>query len=149
MSRVARTRITVLLVGASLALSACGTQSAGHALSDWATSSNLSANSAQLVRDARHALSALADPHTTAAQLHTVCAVLDLESLQAYAALPTPDPQTTALLSSAYTDLGDGANECYGAARSTSKRARAATFLRRAGAELSEAHARVNALRAP
>lgn len=140
--------VVVALVGASLALSACGTQSAGTALTKWATSSNLATNATQLVSDARHALAALSDPRTTATQLHTVCAVLDLETLQANAALPTPDAQTTALLSAAYTDLGDGANECYQAAHSTSKRARASAYLRRAGAELSEAQARVSALRA-
>ena len=147
MRRVPRTLVAALLVSASLALSACGSQSAGTALTNWAKSSNLSSNAAQLVSDARHALSALGDPRTTAAQLHTVCAVLDLETLQANAALPTPDAQTTALLSAAYTDLGDGANECYLAAHSTAKRVRASAYLRRAGAELSEAQARVSALR--
>ncbi|MBW4030095.1 MAG: hypothetical protein HIU57_05370 [Acidobacteria bacterium] len=142
-----RPLVAILLVGSSLALSACGTQSAGTALTNWAKSSNLTTNSAQLVSVARHALLALKDPRTTAAQLHTVCAVLDVEALQAYAALPTPDAQTTQLLTAVYTDLGDGANECYLAAHSTSKRDRASAYLRRAGAELSEAQARVSALR--
>lgn len=134
------------MVGASLALAACGSVGAGTALANWATSSNLTRNSAQLVLDARKVLGELGDAHSSAAQLHTVCAVLDLEALQANAALPTPDNQTTALLSAAYTDLGDGANECYHAAASSLKRARAAAFLRRAGAELSEAQARVSAV---
>ena len=147
MRHASRHLLVLALVCAPLALSACGTQSAGTALSKWATSSNLATNSAQLVSDARQALLALKDPRTTAAQLHTVCAVLDLETLQANSALPTPDAQTTALLSAAYTDLGDGANVCYRAARSTSERERASAYLRRAGAELSEAQARVSALR--
>ena len=147
MTRLARALGAVLVVGSSLALSACGSVSASTALSTWAANSNLSSNSAQLVRDARHALSALGDARSTAAQLHTVCAVLDLETLQANAALPTPDAQTTSLLSAAYTDLGDGANVCYQAAHSSSKRRRAIAYLRRAGAELAEAQARVGTLR--
>jgi len=133
---------------ASLTLAACGSLSATDALTKWTTSSNLSRNAAQLVLDARHVLRALDTPSSTAAQLHTVCAVLDLETLQANSALPSPDSQTTSLLSAAYTDLGDGANECYVAAASPAKRARAAAYLHRAGAELSEAQARVKALQA-
>lgn len=141
-----RTWVVALLVGGSLALSACGSVSASTALANWATSSNLTSNSAQLTLDARHVLSALATANTTPAQLHTVCGVLDLETLQANSALPTPDSQTTSLLSAAYTDLGDGANECYVAAASSIKRARAAAYLHRAGSELSEALARVAAV---
>jgi hypothetical protein len=138
--------VPVALASASLALAACGSVSAGAALKSWSTSSNLTTNSAQLVLDARHVLSALDDVHSTPAQLHTVCAVLDLETLQANSALPAPDNQTTTLLSAAYTDLGDGANECYIAGASPLKRAKAAAFLKRGGAELSEAQARVTAL---
>lgn len=134
------------MAAASLALAACGSVSAGTALTEWAKSSNLTINSAQLVLDARKVLVELDDAHSSAAQLHTVCAVLDLEALQANAALPTPDDQTTTLLSGAYTNLGDGANVCYHAAASPARRDRAAAFLRRAGAQLSEAQARVSAL---
>lgn len=133
---------------ASLALAACGSVSASTALANWVKSSNLTSNSAQLTLDARHVLSALSDVRSTSAQLHTVCAVLDLETLQANSSLPAPDNQTTTLLSAAYTDLGDGANECYIAAGSPIKRTKAAAFLHRAGAELSEAKARVAALSA-
>ena len=143
-----RTIAATLALGSSLALAACGSVSASTALANWAKGSNLTHNSAQLALDARHVLSALHDVRSSATQLHTVCAVLDLETLQANSALPTPDAQTTSLLSAAYTDLGDGANECYGAAASVTKRARAAAFLHRAGAELSEAQARVTALAA-
>ena len=143
-------RVTLLtlisLVVASLSLSACGSESANTALKKWTTSANLTANDAQLTLDARHALTALEDTLTTATQLHTVCAVLDYETLQAYASLPSPDNQTTQLLTIAYTDLGDGANECYVAAESAAKRAAAAAYLHRAGAALSEAQARLNAL---
>jgi hypothetical protein len=137
--------VSALLV-AALALSACGTVDPSTALRNWTTSSNLSGAIASLTLDARHVESALRDARSSAAQLHTVCAVLDLETLQANAALPTPDSQTTDLLSAAYTDLGDAANVCYGAAASATKRQRALSYVQRAGAELSEASARVSSL---
>jgi hypothetical protein len=133
---------------ASLALAACGSVSPGTALSRWSTSSALPSAFSQLTLDARHALIALDTPNMSSAQLHTVCAVLDFETLQANASLPTPDVQTTNLLSSAYTDLGSGANECYGAGQSIVKRTRAVDYLRRADAELAEARARVAAITA-
>jgi hypothetical protein len=134
------------LVAASLALAACGSESPSAALRNWAANANLTRNSAQLTLDARHVLSALNDVHSTGAQLRTVCGVLDLETLQANSALPTPDAQTTSLLSTAYTDLGDGANECYVALGSVAKRDRAVAFLQRAGAKLSQAQVRVSTL---
>ncbi len=141
-------RRLVAVALASLALAACGSVSPGTALSRWFTSSALPSAISQLTLDARHALSALETPSMTSAQLHTVCAVLDFETLQANASLPTPDGQTTNLLSSAYTDLGSGANECYDAGHSTAKRTRAVDFLHHAGAELAEARARVAAVTA-
>lgn len=137
----------VVWVGtATLTLAACGSLSPSAALGNWAKSADLAANSARLGIDARHVLVVLSHAHSTSAQLHTVCAVLDLETLQANSALPTPDAQTTNLLSAAYTELGDGANVCYHARGSVLKRGQATNFLHRAGAKLSEAMARVSAL---
>ena len=141
-------RRLVAITVASLALGACGTQSATSALTDWTTSSNLAGALSQLTLDARHVLSALEDPASSGVQLHTVCAVLYLETLQANSSLPTPDAQTTALLSGAYTDLGAAANQCYVAGASPSKRRRAMGYLHAAGAKLSEAQARVSAVTA-
>ena len=120
--------------------------SASAALKKWAASANVVRNDAQLAADAGHSLSALRDDRSSRDQLRTVCAILDYESLQAYASLPTPDDQTTQLLTTAYTQLGDGANECYVAAASALKRTRAAAYIVRAGASLSEAQARMSAL---
>lgn len=131
---------------ASVTLSACGSVSASAALGKWASSANVVRNDAQLTADARHALTALRDVRTRSPELRTVCAVLDYESLQAYASLPTPDDQTTQLLTTAYTDLGSGANECYRAAASTARRARAVADIDRAGAAFSEARARMSVL---
>lgn len=146
MSRWGALLVATSLVVTSLSLTACGSVSASTALKKWVTSANLTRNNAQLTADARHALSALQDLHTTSAQLHTVCAVLDYETLQAYASLPSPDDQVTHLLTAAYTDLGDGANECYVAAHSSVKRAAAAAYLHQAGAAFSEVQARLSTL---
>ena len=138
--------VTVVVALSSLSFSACGTVSASVALKKWAASANVVRNDAQLATDARHALTVLHDARSTTGQLRTVCAILDYESLQAYASLPTPDDQTTQLLNTAYTQLGDGANECYAAASSTLKRTRAVSYLLQAGAAFSEAQARMNTL---
>ncbi len=138
-----RGRIVGILVLGSLTLAACGTVSASTALGRWTKSSDLTSAVAQLTSDARHALTELELTSASTKELHTVCSVLDFETLQANASLPTPDTQTTNLLSAAYTDLGSGANECYAAGPSPSKRRLAITYLRRAGAELAEAEARV------
>ncbi len=135
-----------LVVLASLALAACGSISASTALSRWSKNSDLPSTISSLTLDARHALTVLERAHSTALQLHTVCAVLDLETVQANAALPTPDTQTTNLLSAGYTDLGSGANECYVSQGSPAKQAKAENYLHHAGSELAEAQARVNAV---
>ena len=75
--------------------------------------------------------------------LHTVCAVLAFDVEQAQASLPTPDSQTTNLLSRAYSRFLIGANQCYQA--STPSRSLAVASLEQAGATLAEAAARVRA----
>lgn len=110
----------------------------------WVNDSKFASASTSLLTDARHSASALRDTASTANALHTVCAVLDLESLQANASLPTPDDQSTSLLSKAYTAFGDGANECYVAAHVQAKRDRAIASLERGVAYLSEARARID-----
>ncbi len=135
----------MVLFGALL-LGGCGSLSASAALGNWATSANLTKNDAQLVADARSALRWLNDPHSTQKELHTVCAAFDFDTVSAYQSLPSPDTQTTELLTAAYTDLGDGANVCYRAGDSPAQRRRAESYIRRAGAELSEASARVSAV---
>lgn len=146
---IRRWSVLGVLVLGSLILAACGTISASTALDQWATSSNLSGALAQLRLDARHAVIELTARSPSTKMVRTVCSVLDLETRQANASLPTPDAQTTTLLSAAYTDLGSGANECYEAGSSLTKRAVATDYLRRAGAEMAEAQARVSAVTGP
>jgi uncharacterized protein YceK len=132
----------VLLI-TGLVLSACGTVTVATAMSKWVSQSNYVANNHTLLNDARHSANALRRASMTNLDLHTVCAVLFLESEQANSALPTPDHQTTTILAKAYNNLGAGANTCYNAAQSATKRTRALNYLTRGVAQLSEASARI------
>ncbi len=136
-------RLFALLLVGGLLLSACGSISAPKAMTKWVNESSYIANNHTLLNDARHSAGALENSATGALALHTVCAVLDMETEEANAALPTPDRQATALLGKAYDDLGAGANLCYDASTSTVKRSRALRYLNEGVAYLSEASARI------
>jgi hypothetical protein len=112
-------------------------------MAKWASQSSYVANNHTLLNDARHSASALRNASMTNLDLHTVCAVLYLESEEANAALPTPDQQTTTILGKAYNNLGAGANVCYDAANNTAQRTRALRYLTAGVADLSEASARI------
>ena len=118
-------------------------------MSNWVAQNGYVANARTLTNDAKHAALALRDPSTSSASLHTVCAVLDLETEQENSALPTPDSQATTLLSNAFTKLGAGAVECYGASFDVAKRARALRSLSSGVAYLAEASARVASVMTP
>ena len=100
-------------------------------MSKWVSQSSYVANNHTLLNDARHSADALRNGSLTGLDLHTVCAVLYLESEQANSALPTPDRQATTLLAEAYDNLGAGANVCYDAAHNAAKRDRALQYLTR------------------
>ena len=138
-------RVAVLLC-AALLLAACGSITATQALTSWVKQSNFQVNSRSIVTDARHSATALRRTNATSADLHTLCAVLLDEVNQINASLPTPDAQTTALLSKSYTDLGAAANLCYRAGASTSARSRAVAKLTLGVSLLSEGLARVATL---
>jgi hypothetical protein len=118
-------------------------------MTNWATQSGYVANAKTLTSDAKHAALALRDPSTSNASLHTVCAVLDLETEQANSALPTPDNQATTLLSKALNTLGAGAVECYGASTTVAKRTKALRSLSSGARYLAEASARVTTVATP
>jgi len=119
----------VALLLAGLVLASCGTQSASTAVASWLRTSNFHVNAAQLRHDAHEAAVGLRTTSTTTKELHTVCAVLSVDTLAANAALPTPDAQLSADLAAAYNALGNGASECYIAGHSRAKRARALAYL--------------------
>jgi hypothetical protein len=138
---VIRRVVVVLLAGAVLA--GCGSIKLSTAMVRWAHDNAFVASSKTLSVDANHAASALRSPSTSVNELHTVCGVLLLDAQQANTPLPTPDDQATALLNGAYENLAGAANECYAAAASPLKRARALALLARGLAKLSEGVARV------
>lgn len=134
------------LAAAGLLLSACGSESVPTAVKSWVSQSAFHAAVSTLRGDAASAARELRDARATAVDLHTVCAVLDLESEQANASLPTPDDQSTELLSHAYDDLGAAAVKCYGAQSSAPKRAAALASLSDGVGYLAEASARIASL---
>lgn len=127
---------------AGLLLSACGSTSATSALRQWSSQSDFASALSTVRGDARRAVGELR-VSSSPAVLHTVCAVLAFDVEQAQASLPTPDSQTTGLLSRAYLGFLAGANECYQA--SPASRTRAIASLNQAGATLAEAAARLRA----
>ncbi len=131
------------MLAAGLLLGACGSVSASTAMATWATQSNFTKNAKALLSDAQHSARVLRTSTSSNADLHTVCGVLLYEVESANASLPTPDGQATELLSSAYTELGAGANQCYRAQQSASERARSLASLTAGAAALSEASARI------
>jgi hypothetical protein len=113
-------------------------------MESWVAQSSFSSTRSSIDIDARHSATALRDAAMTSAQLHTVCGVLEFELEEANASLPTPDDQSTSLLSRSYGQFGVGASECYRAGSSASARQSALAALSRGMALLSEAVARVN-----
>ena len=119
----------LLAVVAAVSLSGCGTQSPQQAMRHWLSQSRFATNERQLRSDAHHAAVALRRATESVAQLHTVCAVLLVETEAANASLPTPDAELNSVLAGAFNALGDGANECYRAGASSVKRERALRYL--------------------
>jgi hypothetical protein len=137
-------RVVGLLLVAGLVLSACGTQSEAKAMSGWVKQSEFHANTMTLMADVHHSATALEDPSSSAHELHLVCGVLVTDTEEANASLPTPDTQSTSLLSRAYTDIGAGANTCFGAGANAVVRTNALGYLQKGLGELSEAVLRVD-----
>jgi hypothetical protein len=137
-------RKVALLAFSGLVMSSCGSVSASTAMVSWVSQSGYVETAKAVFVDAQHAANELRNPSTSTAELHTVCGVLLYEVSQANASLPTPDEQASSLLSTAYGDLGAGANQCY-----RNQRVRALTSLAKGAAGLSEASARITAASLP
>ena len=132
-----------LLLVAGLILSACGSESEAKAMSTWATQSDFASNNKTVISDVRHSATALESPSSGVKLLHAVCDVLDMDVSAANAALPTPDNQSTQLLSKAYTDIDSGAKLCFDAGTNSLQRQRALHYLSKGLAYLSEGTLRV------
>ena len=133
----------IALLFCGVVLSACGTISLNSAMSDWVKQSNFTTNLKLLVHDAKVSIKDLGDPAFGVNDLHTVCGVFLTDVQSANASLPTPDSQSTNLLSSAYTNLGGGANQCYKAGMNPQLRAEAVSLLTKGLATLSAATVRI------
>ena len=94
-------------------LGAWGSQSEKAAMKSWVSESAYVANNKTLINDAKHSATALRTKSAPTSELHTVCAVMLVESEEANSALPTPDHLASSLLAKAYGNLGAGANVCY------------------------------------
>lgn len=113
-------------------------------MSGWITQSDFHHNTSTLVTDVRHSATALMEPSSSVHLLHLACDVLDFDTGAANAALPTPDAQSTSLLSRAYTDIDSGATTCFQAGANTELRAKALGYLKKGLGELAEAKLRVD-----
>jgi hypothetical protein len=110
-------------------------------LSKWVQESALQKNLKTIQHDVEHSARALKSTSDGANALHTVCAVMLMDVEAANAALPSPVNSVTARLSQAYTLLGTGANDCYGASTTPALRTDALLFLQRGLGVLSQAQA--------
>lgn len=118
-------------------------------MTSWVVQSGYLSNAKALVKDAQHSATALKNPSTSNVDLHTVCAVLDYDAESENASLPTPDTQSTNLLSKALNQLGAAANECYDASSSVSARAKALRTLVSGVGVLAEASSRIASASSP
>ncbi|HTB08425.1 MAG TPA: hypothetical protein VK704_01330 [Acidimicrobiales bacterium] len=143
MSRAKVLRSVAALAACVVVLGAWGTQSEKTAMKSWVSDSAYVANNKTLINDAKHSATALRTKSASTSELHTVCAVMLVESEEANSALPTPDHLASSLLAKAYGNLGAGANVCYKAGASSTKRNRAIGDLSLGVAQLAEASARI------
>jgi hypothetical protein len=142
-SRARVLRSVAILALCAGVLGAWGTQSEKVAMKSWVSQSAYVANNKTLINDAKHSATALRAKSAPTSELRTVCAVMLVESEQANSALPTPDHLASSLLAKAYGNLGAGANVCYKAGSSATKRNKAISDLSLGVSQLAEASARI------
>lgn len=143
MSRAKVLRSVALLALCVVFLGAWGSQTEKAAMKSWVSESAYVANNKTLINDAKHSATALRSKSAPTSELHTVCAVMLVESEEANSALPTPDHLASSLLAKAYGNLGAGANVCYKAGSNSKQRTRAINDLSLGVSQLAEASARI------
>jgi hypothetical protein len=142
-SRATVLRSVVVLALCVVALGAWGSQTMKTAMKSWVSESAYVANNKTLINDAKHSATALRSKKAPGSELHTVCAVMLVESEEANSALPTPDHIVSSLLAKAYGNLGAGANVCYKAGSNSTQRTKAISDLSLGVSQLAEASARI------
>jgi len=138
-------RRVATLLAAGLLLCACGSVSAGTAMSGWVKQSSFTSNVRSLFQDVKNSAKDLHNDTLTNNDLHTFCNVLFVDDGSMQSSLPTPDKQATNLLNAAYRDFATAAVECYSANAVPGDRAKALAKLTSGAALLSEGRARVAA----
>jgi hypothetical protein len=143
-----RRLVAAALLVTCLGLSACsGADQQGtpqQQMVSWVKGTSYGATAQGLGTDAKKATSILAGGSPN--EVHTICGVFLLDVEQANGMLPTPDQQSTSLLSHAYESLGAAARSCFDAPGSPAKRAAFATQKGAGLASLTEATARVESV---
>ncbi len=115
-------------------------------LTQWADGTGLGSSVGTLMADDTRIATVVAH-HRGAGAVHADCAVLLNDTEAANTELPAPDDEVTTLLSTAYTQLGSAANDCYRAGGGDpSLQAQSAHERIRAVALLSEALARIHSI---
>jgi hypothetical protein len=114
--------ILVLTIGGAVTLTSCAGAdqegSASHRMSVWVSGTTLGEDIGTLIAD--NARVAKDVPNGTGA-VHAACGTMLTDAEMANTNLPSPDPDVTALLTTAYNDEGTAANQCYSAG-ATNKR---------------------------
>ncbi len=143
--RILTVAILVLIaVGAASCAGQDQSGSAAHRLSVWVKGTSFGEDIGTLVADNARIPKAVTKGTGT---VHGACATMLDDAEAANGELPTPDPQVTDWLSSAYSLEGDAANDCYDAG-STNKKllAKAEAAAARAQALFSRALIRIQSI---
>ena len=108
--------VLVPMLGSAFLFSSCaGADQQGspaHRMSAWVSGTNFGADVATLIADNARVPKDVANG---TGAVHAACSTLLNDAQMAYAELPSPDPDVTQLLDSAYTLEQDAANDCYDA----------------------------------
>jgi hypothetical protein len=139
-------RRVATLLAAGLLLCACGSISAGTAMSGWVKQSGFTANARSLFSDVKSSAKDLRNHSLNSNDLHTFCNVLYVDDGSMQSSLPTPDRQATNRCSTRRTGTSRAPRSSVTAPSSVpADRAKALTTLSNGAALFSEARARVAA----
>jgi hypothetical protein len=106
--------VPVLMLGSALTLTSCAGAdqqgSAAHRMSVWVSGTDFGGDIGTLIADNARVPKDVANG---TGAVHAACSTLLNDAQMAYAELPSPDPDVTQLLNSAYTLEQAAANDCY------------------------------------
>ncbi len=150
-SRLRQVGVTVAVLSlASFVLAGCaGQEQSGtpaHQVSVWVTGAGAGASVGTIEVDIKNVDLAFSQ-HDPSGQIRSVCALLASDAGIGNGNLPTPDPELSNDLSTAYATASDAGTDCYKGAGSNSKLlATSATERARADAQLAKAVDRITSM---